>query len=444
MIKKLLLFLLINLLSLSCIEASYIGCNNTIKYDKRCNPYKSHLIYVDKNIIENGKYIRNKTKPPKGISLQGAVERYIDYKEDIRDKQLYQKYKEFNRNLGLCEYIYVYFERDKLSRNYKSFIYIAPYLISDSNKKSLIVIESFSKKKIKRDKKRLVKKHKKYKKHKKKKKIKKKRVVLIKVYQILHKVKKGETLSHIAQLYHTTIADIKDMNDMGDDSFIKVGDILKVPSKNKIVLTQKRFNKIKSMMGKYKVERGDSLGSLSKFFRVKISDIAFLNHFDRKRKLKIGEEILLPLTQDNIDNLVDVRRIERELAKRDAQRRARLKKLKAYSKKLKYLNNQNFKHKIRVIATAYTSHERQTDKTPFLAAWNNPIRPGMKVIAVSPDLIRKYGLTNGIKVKISGLKGIYTVRDKMNKKLKNHIDIYMGTNIRKALRWGRRRVVLYW
>jgi len=435
MIKKQFLLLLINLFALSFIEASSIGCDNTIKYDKRCNPYKSHLIYVDNKIINNGKYIHNKIKHPRGISLQRAVERYIAYTEDIRDKRL--KESKLNQNIGVCEYIYVYFERDRLSRNYKSFMYIAPYLILDSNKKSLIVIESFEVKKIK---KRLVKKKRKRYRYKNRHKRKKKRVVFVKVYQILHKVKKGETLSHIAQLYHTTIEDIKDMNDMGDDSFIKIGDILKVPSKNKIVLTQKKFNKIKSMMGKYKVESGDSLGSLSKFFRVKISDIAFLNNFNRKRRLKIGEQIILPLTQDNIDNLVDVRRIERELAKRDAERKAKLKKIRVYSKKLKYLDNQNFKHKIRVVATAYTSHERQTDDTPFLAAWNNPIRPGMK----TPDLIRRYGLTNGIKVKISGLKGIYTVRDKMNKKLRNHIDIYMGTNIRKALRWGRRRVVLYW
>jgi len=68
----------------------------------------------------------------------------------------------------------------------------------------------------------------------------------------------------------------------------------------------------------------------------------------------------------------------------------------------------------------------------------------MKIIAVSPDLIRKYGITNGTKVKISGLRGIYTVRDKMNPRLRNHIDIYMGLDRRKALRWGRRRVILYW
>ncbi len=103
-----------------------------------------------------------------------------------------------------------------------------------------------------------------------------------------------------------------------------------------------------------------------------------------------------------------------------------------------------FKRKLRVIATAYTSHRTQTDNTPFLAAWNNRIRPGMKVIAVSNDLILKYGITNGTRVRISGLPGVYVVRDKMHPRLRRHIDIYMGTNLSKALRWGRRRVILYW
>ena len=99
--------------------------------------------------------------------------------------------------------------------------------------------------------------------------------------------------------------------------------------------------------------------------------------------------------------------------------------------------------KLHLTATAYTSHKNQTDSTPFLAAWNNKIKPGMKIIAVSRDLIKNYGLDNGVKVKIKGLKGLYTVRDKMNKRYKKRIDIYMGLNKKRALRWGKRKVVLY-
>lgn len=116
---------------------------------------------------------------------------------------------------------------------------------------------------------------------------------------------------------------------------------------------------------------------------------------------------------------------------------------KPKSTKYKFLQR-NYNRKLRVLATAYTSHRNQTDNTPFLAAWNNRIRPGMKIIAVSPDLIRQYGLRNGSKVRISGLKGTYVVRDKMNKRFRKKIDIYMGTDKRRAMRWGRRYVTLYW
>ncbi|RRS32516.1 MAG: hypothetical protein P794_00980 [Epsilonproteobacteria bacterium (ex Lamellibrachia satsuma)] len=102
------------------------------------------------------------------------------------------------------------------------------------------------------------------------------------------------------------------------------------------------------------------------------------------------------------------------------------------------------KRKLRVTATAYSSHRGQTDKTPFLAAWNNRIRPGMKIIAVSRDMLTRYGMRNGTKVRIGGLPGIYRVRDKMNKRFRKRIDIYMGVDRRKALRWGRRSVIMYW
>jgi len=96
-----------------------------------------------------------------------------------------------------------------------------------------------------------------------------------------------------------------------------------------------------------------------------------------------------------------------------------------------------------VTSTAYTSSKRETDSTPFLAAWNNRLKPSVKSIAVSRDLL-KLGLTNGTKVKISGLKGHYTVLDKMNKRWKKKIDIYMGCNLKKAKKWGKRKVTIIW
>ncbi len=98
---------------------------------------------------------------------------------------------------------------------------------------------------------------------------------------------------------------------------------------------------------------------------------------------------------------------------------------------------------IKVKATAYTSSTIETDADPYLAAWRNKLNPTVPSIAVSRDLL-DIGLTNGMKVRIKGLKGEFLVLDKMNKKWKNKIDIYMGNDRQKALNWGKRKVIVYW
>lgn len=100
-------------------------------------------------------------------------------------------------------------------------------------------------------------------------------------------------------------------------------------------------------------------------------------------------------------------------------------------------------NRLKVTATAYTSHPDETSGDPYLAAWNNRLTPGEKSIAVSRDLIR-LGLTNGTEVKIEGMPGTYTVRDKMNKRWRRRIDIYMGNDRERALEWGKQKVVLSW
>lgn len=100
-------------------------------------------------------------------------------------------------------------------------------------------------------------------------------------------------------------------------------------------------------------------------------------------------------------------------------------------------------HVMKVTATAYTSMVCQTDRTPFLAAWNNRLKPGVKSIAVSRDLLA-LGLTNGTNVRIDGYTHNYKVLDKMNKRWEKKIDIYMGCNRKRALRWGKQTVTIRW
>ncbi len=96
-----------------------------------------------------------------------------------------------------------------------------------------------------------------------------------------------------------------------------------------------------------------------------------------------------------------------------------------------------------VTATAYNSLPGQTDSEPHLAAWGDSLAPGMKVIAVSRDLI-PLGLDHRTPVKIEGLPGAYLVLDKMHQRWKKRIDIYMGYDVDAARTWGKRQVEISW
>lgn len=94
---------------------------------------------------------------------------------------------------------------------------------------------------------------------------------------------------------------------------------------------------------------------------------------------------------------------------------------------------------LNVKATAYNSLSYQTSSNPSIAAWGDSLKPGMKCIAVSRDLI-KLGLKHNTPVKIQGLKGIYLVKDKMHQRKRMQIDIYMGVDVKKAKKWGVKRL----
>jgi len=231
-------------------------------------------------------------------------------------------------------------------------------------------------------------------------------------------VVKGDALSKIARKLGLKTKELMRLNKLNKSSTLRIGQKLSVP------LEQEMVDALSS--AKYTVKEGETLLSIAKKFKLEAKKIVTFNHIKDATTIRAGKILKLPLPY--------------VLAKMEAKQR------REDSKGLG--NNLNInafgKHKLRVTATAYTSHGNQTDSTPFLAAWNNRLRPGVKSIAVSRDLLTRYGMRNGTKVRIGGLRGFYRVRDKMNKRYRKRIDIYMGLDLRRALKWGRRSVVIYW
>ncbi|MCC9166792.1 hypothetical protein [Pontibacter harenae] len=91
-----------------------------------------------------------------------------------------------------------------------------------------------------------------------------------------------------------------------------------------------------------------------------------------------------------------------------------------------------------VSASIYFPEPQQTDSSPFITADGSRINkknPGKhRWIAVSRDLHSRWGgeISYGDSVKVSGisdqLDGTYIVRDVMNRRMRNQIDILVGKN----------------
>ncbi|MDA3943967.1 MAG: hypothetical protein PF694_10565 [Bacteroidetes bacterium] len=96
-----------------------------------------------------------------------------------------------------------------------------------------------------------------------------------------------------------------------------------------------------------------------------------------------------------------------------------------------------------VMATAYNSLRAQTSNDPTITAWGDTLKPGMKAIAISRDLLDS-GLYYNMEITIDGLEGKYRVIDKMNRRFTKKIDIYFDTNVFKAREWGLQMVTIRW
>lgn len=247
----------------------------------------------------------------------------------------------------------------------------------------------------------------------------------------IYSVVSGDIIGRVAHKFNMKTKTLLDLNGLDEQSILHIGQKIKIP------LPQKMVDAMSS--GKYIIESGDTLLSIAYKLNIDPKDLVKFNHIKSTSIIRKGKILLLPLPY-MLKKLKSERKKALALEKERAlAEKKRLEK----EQKLEYVKSKH-KRKLRVTATAYTSHKNQTDATPFLAAWNNRLRPGMKIIAVSKDLLSRYGLRNGTKVHISGLRGYYTVRDKMNKRYRKRIDIYMGLNLKRALRWGRRSVVIKW
>lgn len=115
---------------------------------------------------------------------------------------------------------------------------------------------------------------------------------------IIHRVEQGQTLFSLSQFYQVKIDEIVALNP-GVDEVLRVGDNIRIPRKN-ITPQREGFPQQDDRFHYHKVERGETLYSLSQRYNVSVRDIRRANR-SLIWGLKAGEFIRIPKTPGFFD-----------------------------------------------------------------------------------------------------------------------------------------------
>lgn len=110
---------------------------------------------------------------------------------------------------------------------------------------------------------------------------------------ILYTVEAGDNLYSISKKYSTTVAAIREMNDMGNSSNIKVGQKLKIPGSVAPAPSTPKVEEITHV-----VKKGEGLWDISRQYGVTIEDIVKWNGL-KDTKIKINEKLKIKTTKKN-------------------------------------------------------------------------------------------------------------------------------------------------
>ncbi|MGZ3796006.1 MAG: LysM peptidoglycan-binding domain-containing protein [Pseudobdellovibrionaceae bacterium] len=125
----------------------------------------------------------------------------------------------------------------------------------------------------------------------------------------VYRIRRGESLHTVARKYRTTVAYLRDLNDLPKGQRLKVGMKLYVPDrtpvapKRHIIAAKQKSSGEKSavsgespvMSGRfYTVQSGDTLSSIAKKYAISISQLKRVNKIRRGRMLKVGIRLQIP------------------------------------------------------------------------------------------------------------------------------------------------------
>ncbi len=133
------------------------------------------------------------------------------------------------------------------------------------------------------------------------------------VFYLLHKVRKGDTLGRIAKEYRVSLNAVRAANDMKNSSNLRIGQVLKIPpheesrpgpitvavgeSKPSQTLEQRVEERRESGQQSYTVRSGDTISSISRRFGVSQEALKLANDL-RSAAIRVGQTLTIPSGAD--------------------------------------------------------------------------------------------------------------------------------------------------
>lgn len=103
---------------------------------------------------------------------------------------------------------------------------------------------------------------------------------------IYYFVKRGDTLSHIALWYNTTVENLVRLNNIQNPDLIYIGQRL-------LISVSDDPNKSKEV--KYTVKRGDTLSKIANRYGITVNEIVALNNIQNPNLIYVGQQLRIPL-----------------------------------------------------------------------------------------------------------------------------------------------------
>ena len=110
-----------------------------------------------------------------------------------------------------------------------------------------------------------------------------------------YRIKRGETLSKIAEQYGVTVERLMDCNNLSEAKSLHVGQKIKIPTSDGTHASREGLEVIGHV-----IQKGETLEILAKHYQVEIATLKTYNHIKDVKTLQIGQTVKIPLSRTSV------------------------------------------------------------------------------------------------------------------------------------------------